>query len=678
MNTRILMKVKALAIIAFLAWSSSINAAAQPWSGIIDPARAIDWSQAGVTGGIPTRTVIYQTLSPGVTAAQINTALANCPDGRVVKLSAGTYNLSSGITFDGRSNVTLRGAGPDATFLVFTGDDACLGQHTTVCIGANDLGYYGPGSPTHTANWTAGYAQGATVITLSSTTGLSVGMFIVLDQLDNTSNPGTDIFVSSSSSFTDEGGGGYGRPSRQQRQMVRVTAINGSSVSISPGLHMPNWTASKSPGAYWGNSGSLSHGNGVEDLSIDGKNSGAATLVEMIYTYDSWAKNVRGVWGPAPRAYVALYGSAHCTVRDCYFFGSTDELSMGGSQHYGVDVTNGFDHLIENNIIQHRTTPFIANGGSGTVWGYNFAINDYYPISPAWMQASNYSHEAGNGMILEEGNQAVGIKGDIIHGTSNLFTFFRNYSIGWETGKDAETDPVMCYSYNRYWNFVGNVLGQPGYHTTYQGTGGSKTIWGLGIPGNTVPADPVVAATTMRWGNYDVVSGAAKWVASEVPSAIAKYPNPVPASQILPASFYLASKPAWYGNNGWPSIGPDVNGGTGPGNHVRRIPARVCFEDVMHGMAGDSTPRTFNADLCYGSGTAAEISMPETVWSQGPVLVTIYDIKGQAVKSLKGGYAIRGGFFGFNRAGRDLPGGIYLWVFRQGAASQVMKVAVIR
>src|SRR5437879_738018 len=84
-------------------------------SGIIAPSRRIDWTRAGVVGGIPVRTAICATLSPGATAAQINSAIAACPAGGVVFLNAGTYALASGITFGGRSNVTLRGAGPDRT-----------------------------------------------------------------------------------------------------------------------------------------------------------------------------------------------------------------------------------------------------------------------------------------------------------------------------------------------------------------------------------------------------------------------------------------------------------------------------------------------------------------------------------------------------------------------------------
>src|SRR5580765_5214109 len=76
-------------------------------TSIIAAQRKIDWSTAGVPGGIPLRTTICATLgTPGqastfvqsVTASQINSAISGCATNQTVKLSAGTYNLSSGIT----------------------------------------------------------------------------------------------------------------------------------------------------------------------------------------------------------------------------------------------------------------------------------------------------------------------------------------------------------------------------------------------------------------------------------------------------------------------------------------------------------------------------------------------------------------------------------------------------
>lgn len=597
-----IMRASTLALLVLLALTGS--AQAQSWSGILSPSRAINWSLAGVQGGIPARATICSTLSPGVTAAQINTAISNCPTGQVVKLNPGTYTLSGGLLFNGKNDVTLRGSGPDSTFLIFTGSDSCTGSWgATICVRGSGISYYGP-SPTYTTTWSAGsYTQGQTQITVASTANMAVGQWIVLDQLDDTT-PGTDIFVNNDSAYTSEGGTDYGRPGRQQRQWVKISNISGNVVTFTPGLYAPNWSGSKAPGAWWGAPNGLVRGVGIEDMSVDAKNSGSgAAIITFIFAYNSWAKNVRLIYAPNPRAYVTMAWAHHITVRDSYMFGSVSEGT--GPLHYGVDATVTQDCLVENNIIQRRTSPIVSNGDAGSVYSYNFFINDQYSVSPIFMQASNYSHEAGNHMILHESNQAVGIKGDIVHGTSNLFTHFRNYSIGWEPGKSSETAAVNLYSYNRYWNLIGNVLGQDGYHTAYSSTSTRNgTIFALD------GSDSVVSTSLMRWGNYDTVNDATRWVASEVPSGLAKYSNPVPTSQTLPNSFYLSSKPAFYGTNPWPSIGPDITDGTGPGNHVRRIPARVCFENIMGGTFADTIPRSFNANTCYGTGGGGTSTQP--------------------------------------------------------------------
>src|SRR5260370_10727392 len=84
------------------------TAYAQLWTGIIDPSRAIDWSKAGIPGGIPNRTTICATVNPGVTSPQSNSAIASGPSSQAVFLRLATYNLSSAIDFANHSNVSLR------------------------------------------------------------------------------------------------------------------------------------------------------------------------------------------------------------------------------------------------------------------------------------------------------------------------------------------------------------------------------------------------------------------------------------------------------------------------------------------------------------------------------------------------------------------------------------------
>ena len=80
--------------------------------------REYNWTYTGVPGGIPNRTTICATFSPGATAAAINSAISSCNNG-VVALSAGTFTAASlgGAIKLYNSNVTLRGAGAGQTIL---------------------------------------------------------------------------------------------------------------------------------------------------------------------------------------------------------------------------------------------------------------------------------------------------------------------------------------------------------------------------------------------------------------------------------------------------------------------------------------------------------------------------------------------------------------------------------
>jgi hypothetical protein len=580
----------------------------------IAASRRIDWSQAGVAGGVPNRTTICATLSPGATAAQINSAIAACPSGQVVKLNAGTYSLSSGIDFNARSNVTLRGDGPDRTFLVFTGGVSCGGLGADVCFRNGALN--STDSPGNTASWTAGYAVGTTSLTLSSTANLQVGSLLILDQLNDSSDSGGVFVCDAGGLCATEGPGGTGRSGRVQEQLVKVTAISGNTVTVAPGLYMPNWRSSQSPGAWWSSSLPITM-SGIEDLSVN--HAGSASVMSGVYffnAYNCWMKNVRSMNGN--RNHVWLYQSAHVTVRDSYFYGTRN----AASQSYGIETYMNSDSLVENNIFQHVTVGMMTGGStSGTVFAYNYSIDDYYNVA-SWMQSSSYLHAGGIGFVLFEGNDGIGFTADAIHGTTDFATVFRNLFTGWEPGKSQQTVPIHLYTYNRYVNVIGNVLGRSGYHNRYEtaapsGTGGNTAIYTLGWSGNGgttdsgVPNDPRVKTTLFRWGNYDVVNAAVVWNAAEVPSALTPFGNPVPGNHTLPASLYLAGKPAWWGPVPWPAIGPDVTGGQDPTGHAYKVPARLCY---------DATSKTggilnFNAAACYSS---AQDTTPPTVAITSP------------------------------------------------------------
>jgi hypothetical protein len=622
---------------------------AQNWSGILDPTRAIDWSSTGVSGGIPTnRTQCGSTIAAYTgTAVAINSALATCGANQYVLLGPGTFNLSTGIDFADHSNITLRGSGPDSTFLIFTGDAGCAGLQSSICL-ENADNAYPLNTLGHSANWTGGYAQGSTSITIDfKDSSLQVGSVLMLGQCNtgysgNATTTGGGCSNGSSSDngqifmcddggvCSTEGGEGITQNERAQGQAVVVTSISGSgpyTIGINPGIYMPNYAAASSPGAWW--MGDVIHNDGVESLSLDSTNSGGNYGIAIFDARDIWIKNVRSL--RPNRSHVRTEDVARLTVRDSYLYGTQN----ASSESYGFELDLASDVLVENNIVHHVTAPLV-NGKqtSGVVYGYNFTINDFYTPSPQWMQASSYFHAAGLNYILYEGNDAASAETDIIHGTGHFLTGFRNRWHGWEpcadtpgcTGsKTLATEAVVLWAFNRYFNFVGNVLGTSAYHTGYECftvtstdgctsyNAGNLAVYEMGYSNlnswcnncggaGSPPNDGLVRKTLMRWGNYDTVNASNQFNASEVPSTISPYGNAVPNSQSLPPSFYLSSAPSWWGTVAWPAIGPDVSGGnlSGVAGHANLIPAGNCYLNVMGGPAdGSGSALTFNANNCY-------------------------------------------------------------------------------
>ncbi len=607
--------------LALMIFCFSICAPAQTWSGILAPARAVDWSGAGITGGLPSAnwTQCGSTIPAGSSAATINAALASCPANHYVQLAAGTFRLSSGINWS-NSNVALRGMGADQTLLVFTGETSCNGLGTSVGICSND-GTYANGPPSTIYNWTAGYAQGSTQITLSGASGIVANQTLVMLDQDDDGYTGTqasgssvdtgNFFVCSDQYSTkpsgcgSEGGTNAYRPHRAQVQMVVPTAVSGNVLTIpAPGIYAPNWRSGQSPQAWIVQPIVRS---GLENLSVDDTSSGSNGV--LIWNgYQCWVSGVRFV--ETGKSAVFLFQTAHSVVQNNYIYQSQD------SDPYGIQLEIGADNLVQNNIIQQNRSPIVLNGpDTGSVFAYNFTILNQSGSNGNW---SFWNHSSGIAYDLWEGNVAAGFADDDIHGSHNMITRFRNYFTGHETGNTGQINPTFEAAYNRYGNLIGNVLGTSSFDDTYQEVSFDNStsifILGAGNPGTSpaVPNDAKVMSSAMRWGNYDTVNGSARFVSSEVPSGISPYGNPVPSSTTLPASFFLSARPGWWpSTKAWPAIGPDVTGGNiaNLGGHAYTIPAQDCFLNSMAGPAdGSGGVLKFNADTCYGqSGQTGQI-----------------------------------------------------------------------
>jgi hypothetical protein len=258
---------------------------------------------------------------------------------------------------------------------------------------------------------------------------------------------------------------------------------------------------------------------------------------------------------------------------------------------------------------------------------------------------------------LTEGNIGSGVYADGYHGSHVLNTIFRNRLDGREqnngTLTSSNTAAIQLAPGARYHNIIGNILGTAGYHTSYLATPSHDSNWNAvisaGLFEGTGGTDTLPYPTSMFWGNWDNVSNAVRWCgnssdtgwstacasASEVPSGLSSYANPVPSKETLPASFYLNGKPSWWpAGKAWPPIGPEVTGGNvgqcvggtmassqctataqcagggtcsvAGGGRVVSIPAMDCYFNVMGGRAnGTGSALTFNAAACYSSSAGS-------------------------------------------------------------------------
>jgi hypothetical protein len=638
-------------------FASSLYGQNPLWTGILDPSRAIDWSKTGATIATTRsqcETSACATVSGGtVTAASINAALASAPPNTYVSIPSGTFTMTTGITFNHQSNITLRGSGSNSTFLVWTssgGSGNCAGHD--ICVSSSDTNY--GGGPSNSANWTSTngvsgtYTKGATSIVLSSVANLAVGNPLILDQLDDQSDNGA-LYVGCEIGSGTSGGdsspqcysgaypSGFQRGStlstlRGQQQIVTVTSISGNTVGITPGIYADNYSSSHSPGAWWATS--PVQGDAVEDISLDHTNGGDG--ITFFNCQGCWVKGIRSVrssttgtgWG---HVYWAICN--HCTVRDSYFYGYSGDT-------YGISVDIASDSLAEDNIFEFPSaSQFYNSDCEGCVAGYNFSVATYFSNSSNWMGNSADYHSV-NLFALSEGNIGSGLEADSFHGTHALNTVFRNRWDGREqNGGDATTSNTVAVRLNpgaRYQNVIGNILGTIGYQTNYKSTTNGSDLYlsviGCGAyPETGMAGDPLSCQTSMFWGNWDNVTNAVRWNASEVPSGLSSYANPVPASETLPASFYYSSKPSWWpAGKAWPAIGPDVTGGKvgqcssgsngsnevfaaaacaggamAPLATVNSIPAMDCYFNAMKGNAsGTGSALAFDASTCYAAGSS--------------------------------------------------------------------------
>ena len=507
---------------------------------IIPADRCVTWQgNVGVPGGIPDRAKIYQTFSAGAQLSEVQTALRNCPPNQVVKLGAGTYRWSEMLDWQSvNQGVVLRGSvdpnGAPATKIIWSGgyiymrsvfDESALSVDVDLSKDA---------------------LKGSTKINLVSMPSWIVpGHLYILDQVDD------PALVTAKG---QEGGESYrahmGGGDRGMAQLVKVLSKTAKSITIEIPLYHEFATKGKAQIAEAGYdpSSSVPRRNcGIENLYMEGQYAdGDTRFIRMENCDGCWVKNVN-IYNQPGGVAINTDFCYRCEIRDSFIHYSH---AYGGGQGYGVALYNVTSaSLVENNILEHLHVAMgVDYGASGNVFGYNY---EFHGFADSKQQPAIDSHGTHTMMNLWEGNYCEDkVLFDVIHGSGSDQTVFRNRILGWQAGNTYDQVAVEIDMYNRRCNVVGNILGLDKKHTIYEAVAPDNSyrwdrdriIYVLGY-GESLGYDDAATLDVIRLDNYNTVNHG-------IPDREAI------GGAILPNSYYLSTKPAWFGDHPWPPFDP--------------------------------------------------------------------------------------------------------------------------
>ena len=543
---------------------------------IIPADRMVPW-RPGVQGPIPERATIFCNVRdhiPGSSlvavgdgihddTAALRAAISLCPPGQTVYIPEGRYRVTSRFEFKYKSDITIRGAGPDKTELL---------------TAVNQVFTFGTREWTppadRTMKITGGSTRGSDAITVNRLAGsMAVNHLVLIDQLNDPALVNPRGSTGSLSSGDRQRNG-----TRNMAQLVKITAIDGNRITFSPALYW-DYSPAFDPEATFMRYRAFRVG--FEDFKITATASTARNAFMLMATDEFWIHNIE--FNRLAGTAVFLSYCFRTQVHGCTFERVFDDYYTVGTG-YGINTDSSTALLIENNLFNFSRSPIHMNyGTAGSVVAYNYSINQRDTDPGMQLVTFDANHGAHTMMNLWEGNVGAALQADYFRGSSSHTTVLRNHLRGHDTTVDRNRKPLSFDRFNRYNNVVGNVLGIPEFTWVYQPTENGysysiNAIYRLGYPHighngfNSTPGqrdsfDPLVAATLLRHGNFDYANRDVVW-------------DPQIAERRIPASLYLTERPAWWGTLPWPPIGPDL------APMVGDIPAQVRF----HGPGAESPP----------------------------------------------------------------------------------------
>ncbi|MBN1996495.1 T9SS type A sorting domain-containing protein, partial [candidate division KSB1 bacterium] len=474
-----------------------------------------------------------------------------------------------------RSNITLRGSGPERTRLL---KDPVVNWFPVICLG---IRWSGDKYMEKTYDLASDGIKGSKTIHLETEPDppLSASELVLIDQLTNDSL----TKWSPDSPPGDPSREWFCRSNRPVSQIVEVDSVSGTTVFFSSCLHIDFLTEYSAQLSCFGEDWMgpeprpATRWSGIEDLYVEKGSAGNINLVVCAYC---WVRNVESKYSDGES--IDLTSCFRCEIRDSYIH-TTDNPNPGGGG-YLLSLSRGSaDNLIENNAIWNGNKLMVMRAtGGGNVIGYNYFEDAWISYQTGWVESgANASHMTTAHYELFEGNQAFNFDGESTWGNAVYVTVLRNHF----TSKRRSIPPLqlsdegfpraVSLHHGHWWyTFAGNVLGYEGmdpwpytsyaFEVAYPWHTDVVGMWALGMGEDWGPADPQVSATVFRHGNYDYVTNTVRW-------------EPDIPDHVIPNSLYLEKKPAFFGNSAWPWVEPEGE------TKLYALPARDRF-DAIHGL----------------------------------------------------------------------------------------------
>jgi len=553
--------------------------------------------------------------------AAINSAgAAATPTSRkIVRLKAGTYYVTPQVNSGGQvgiyvkvDNVTIRGEGATTTRIAAAGT---INDYGTVILFGHRTG--SSDSSFAVQSVTADALKGSQTIQVANASAYVVGDIITIDHVDGPAVANGSAFINGGYIWFYDGqyfkrqpsytwnGPSTGAPSlgnisdlnsantaaknavpqwRSTMQETEITAISGNTLTIRDPLYI-DFPLSMSPQVWRTiplNTASIPVGNrwdGIENIAVAGGNNNwgfPGGTVMFSYMAYSWAKGVEAdgeKWTndpsrPGKYGYnLGLGRTYRCVIRESYVHGSADENP--GGQAYGIVVGAGSSaNLVENNISVNNNKPVALNStGGGNVIAYNYVDQAVLWNSPGWQESGiDDSHANFTHHDLIEGNWTPNLGGDTTHGNSGFHTHLRNYAHGTNLlggGMSGNLRAVGMDGWTHSHAYIGNVLNGGSVYQTTPSSQSGRPVYQLGnnyggIGGNW--DNGYSLNHIYRDGNWDNVTNGVVWASG---------------AKAIPASFYLTSKPAFFGSYTWPWIEPT---GSSAAARVLTLPAKARYD----------------------------------------------------------------------------------------------------